>query len=397
MNQELTFKPSSRNQTVALALVSAGAAVAIYGVIADPKRVWPSLLLNGFYFASLALSALFFISTQRLTGARWSASLRRIPEAFTTALPYGAVLLALVYSGRHSLLPWTDPGIFAHEPLRNGKPVAGHVEYLQTSGVFLRVLVSVVLWALFGWIFRKWSLEQDQNPRQNMAIHRRLNRLAPVFVIVFAISFTLVSYDLVISLEPKWTSTMFGLYTFAGLFVCGIAAVTLAALFLRENSPLRNWIADNQVHDLGKLLFAFSTFWAYIWTCQFLLIWYGNIPDEVPHFVKRTSGPWLYFFLLNFVINWIVPFFTLLSVKAKCTHRVLKFICVLVLCGHWLDLYMLIMPAQWDAPKILLELPIAAGYAGLLYFIFTRGLAQAQLVPVNDPVLLAELQVEHAH
>ncbi len=397
MNQELTFKPSSRNQTIALALVGLGAVVAIYGVIADPKRVWPSLLLNGFYFASLALSALFFISTQRLTGARWSASLRRIPEAFMTALPYGAVLLALVYFGRHWIFPWTDPNAFVHEPLRNGKPVAGHVEYLQTSGVFLRVLVSVALWALFGWLFRKLSLEQDQNPSQNMAIHRRLNKLAPIFVIIFAISFTLVSYDLIISLEPKWTSTMFGLYTFAGLFVCGIAAVTLATLYLRENSPLRDWIADHQIHDLGKMLFAFSTFWAYIWTCQYLLIWYGNIPDEVPHFVRRTSGPWLFLFLANMAINWIVPFFTLLSVKAKCTTKVLKFICVLVLCGHWLDLYMLIMPAQWDAPKILLELPIAAGYAGLLYFIFARGLAQAQLVPVNDPILLAELQTQPAH
>src|SRR5437660_6170633 len=187
MHHDLTFAPSSRNRNVALALVAVGAIAAIYGVFADPKRAWPSLLLNGLYFASLALSALSFISTQRLTGARWSASLRRIPEAFTTALPYGAVLLALVYFGRHSLFPWTDPGIFAHEPLRNGKPVAGHVEYLQTSGVFLRVLVSVVLWALFGWIFRKWALEQDQNPRQNMAIHRRLNRLAPVLGIVFAI------------------------------------------------------------------------------------------------------------------------------------------------------------------------------------------------------------------
>jgi hypothetical protein len=97
------------------------------------------------------------------------------------------------------------------------------------------------------------------------------------------------------------------------------------------------------------------------------------------------------------VINWIVPFLTLLSVKAKITPKVLKSICVLVLCGHWLDLYMLIMPAQWDSPKILLEIPIAAGYAGLLYFIFTRSLAQASLVPVNDPILRAELQVEHAH
>ncbi|HXB21704.1 MAG TPA: hypothetical protein VNV88_10000 [Candidatus Solibacter sp.] len=397
LNQDLTFAPSSRHRTVALVLIAVGVVVAAYGIVADPKRAWPSLLLNGFYFASLALSGLFFISTQRLTGARWSASLRRIPEAFMAALPYGAILLLVLYFGRHWVFPWSDPSIFAHEPLVNGKVIAGHVAYLQVPFVFSRLVVCVLLWVVFGWLFRRWSLEQDRSPGKNMAIHNRLNRLTPVFVIVFALSFTVVSYDLIISLEPKWSSTMSGVYTFAGLFVSGIAAVTLATLFLREHSPLRDWISDRQIHDLGKLLFAFSTFWAYIWTCQYLLIWYGNIPDEVTHFVKRTHSPWLYFFGLNVVVNWVVPFLALISVKAKCTPKVLKAICVLVLCGHWLDLYMLIMPAQWDSPKILLELPIAAGYAGLLYFIFTRSLAQAPLVAMNDPILLAEMQVEHAH
>lgn len=397
MSQDLTFAPSSRNQTVALILMAVGAVAAAYSVFADPKRAWPSLLLNGFYFASLALSAMFFISTQRLTGARWSASLRRIPEAFMAALPYGAVMLLVLYFGRHWIFPWSDPSIFAHEPLVNGKVIAGRATYLQVPYVFERLLACVLSWVVFGWLFRKWSLEQDRNPGKNMAIHERLNRLAPVFVLAFALTFTLVSYDLIICLEPKWASTMFGVYTFAGLFVQGIAAVTLAALFLREHSPLRDWISDRQIHDLGKLLFAFSTFWAYIWTCQYLLIWYGNIPDEVTHFAKRTHSPWLYFFALNVVVNWVVPFLALISVKAKCTPKVLKAICVLVLCGHWLDLYMLIMPTQWDSPKILLELPIAAGYAGLLYFIFTRSLAQAPLVAMNDPILLAEMQVEHAH
>ncbi len=397
MSQDLTFAPSLRNRNIALGLVVIGGVMALYLVFTDPKRAWPSLLLNGFYFASLALSALFFISTQRLTGARWSASLRRIPEAFTAALPYGAVLLLVLYFGRHWIFPWSDPSIFAHEPMMNGKVIAGRATYLQVPFVFERVVVCVLAWVVFGWLFRKWSVEQDNNPGRNMAIHQRLNRLAPVFVIVFALSFTLVSYDLICSLEPKWSSTMFGLYTFAGLFVLGIAAVTLATLLLREHSVLRDWISDHQIHDLGKMLFAFSTFWAYIWTCQYLLIWYGDIPDEVPHYMRRTNGPWLYFFALNLIVNWIVPFLTLLSVKSKCTPKVLKSMCVLVLCGRWLDLYMLIMPAQWDSPKIFLEIPIAAGYAGLLYFIFTRSLAQAPLVPVNDPILLAEMQVEHAH
>jgi hypothetical protein len=392
MIDNIQFVPSSRSRNVALALVALGAAVTAYGLFTDSKRVWLSLLLNGFYFTSLALSAMFFLGTQRLTGARWSASLRRVPEAFMSALPVATVLMLLLYIGRHQIFPWTDPAkVFA-----NARSIAGKVQYLREPFVFSRLVIILLLWVLFAWLFRKLSLKQDKNPGQNMKIHERLNRLAPIFVLVFALTFTLFSYDCIISLEPEWSSTMFAVYTFAGMFVQGIAAITLAVVFLREGS-LRAWVTDHQLHDLGKLLFAFSTFWAYIWTAQYLLIWYGNIPEEVTHYVKRTNGPWLPLFAINFIVNWVIPFAVLLSVKAKCTPRVLKSICVLLLCGHWLDLYMHIMPSQWDAPKVLLEIPIAAGYAGLLYFIFVRSLAKAPLLPVHDPILLAEVQVQHVH
>jgi hypothetical protein len=160
---------------------------------------------------------------------------------------------------------------------------------------------------------------------------------------------------------------------------------------LKQRGPLGGVILDRQLHDLGKMLFAFATFWAYIWICEYLLIWYGNIPEEVTHFVSRTTGPWLYLFALNLIINWVIPFTVLLSARAKHLGKILQAISLLLLFGHWLDLYLLIMPDEWRAPKLgWPELAIAAGYAALIYLLVVRALSRAPLVPLNDPVLRYE-------
>jgi hypothetical protein len=388
-----SFDISSRARLVAVLLIVLGALVAIYGVYAAPERTWPNLLLDGFYITALGVSAMFFLATQRVTGARWSASLRRVPEAFLPILPVTALLILALFFGRHVLYSWSRPGEMAHEPA-----IAGKIQYLQVPGVFGRMIFVLLAWMLFAWLFRRASWQQDRHPELSLALHQKLTRYAIIFVPVFALTLTVAAFDWILSADPHWFSTMYAVYVFAGTFVQGIAAITLAVVILRERGFLRDSVSDHQLHDLGKMIFAFSTFWAYIWVCQYLLIWYGNIPEEVTHFVKRTNGPWLYLFALNLIVNWIVPFTVLLSVRAKCTPRVLKSITILLLCGHWLDLYLLIMPSVWSAPKIgLFEVPIAAGYLALLYLVFVRSLGQAALVPLNDPILAYEkLQViEH--
>lgn len=380
------FAISSRNRGRAKALVFLGAMVALFGVWCAPERAWPNFLLNGFYITSLAVSAIFFLATQRLTGARWSASLRRIPEAFMLMMPVAVLLMLVLFLGRETLYSWTHPGALAGAPA-----IAGKVHYLQLPWMFVRAAGTFVLWGIFVWLFRKTSLEQDRTPKRNLILHEHLTLYSTWFIPVFAVTFSLAAYDWLISLDSQWFSTMFAVYVFAGTFVQGIAAVALATVLLKEKGLFANSVSEHQLHDLGKMLFAFSTFWAYIWTCQYLLIWYGNIPEEISHYLKRTSGPWLYLFALNLIANWVVPFVVLLSVRAKCTPRVLKVICVLLLCGHWLDLYLLIMPSLWSAPKIgPFEIAIAAGYFALAYLLFTRNLSHAALVPVNDPILASE-------
>jgi len=199
---------------IAICLVSVAAAVAIFGVVKAPERAWPNLLLDSFYAATLGVSAMFFLAVTRVAGARWSASLRRIPEAFLPLIPVGAVLLLALFFGRHTLFPWTRPGAFAGAPAGAGK-----AQYLNPSWVFGRMVFTVAVWIVFARIFRRTSLQQDELPSQSLILHRRLTRYSVLFILAFALTFTLGTYDWLLSLDPGWSSTMFAFYVFAGTFV----------------------------------------------------------------------------------------------------------------------------------------------------------------------------------
>jgi len=248
-----------------------------------------------------------------------------------------------------------------------------------------------VVWILFARAFRRASLLQDRTPGDALRMHQRLNRIGAAFIVAFALTITLAAYDWLASLDPSWASTMFAVYVFAGTFECGLAAVTLGTVLLARREPLRTAVTEKQLHDLGKLLFAFSIFWAYIWTCQYLLIWYGNIPEEVGHYLTRTNNGWLPLFVANVVINWVIPFLALLSARAKMDPRRLAAVSALLLVGHWLDLYVLIMPSAWREPRFgLPELLLAVAFAALVALLFRFYARRAPLVPLHDPVLAAD-------
>jgi len=368
-----------KKKMAAVALVMAAAVV--LGLRSEPSRVWTDLLVTGFYFLALALAGLVFLAIQYLAGAEWWTALRRVPEALMALVPLAALPMLAVWLGRRVLYPWTRPEVMAAEPA-----VAAKAAYLNEPFFLVRMVLFLGIWSLFAVLLRRASLAQDGRP--GLDHHRRMVRLSALFIVVFAVTFSLASFDWLMSLDPRWTSTLFAVYVFAGLFLEGIAAITLIVVWLRREGPLAGIVNQSHLHDLGKFLFAFSIFWAYIWVCQYLLIWYGNISEEIPFYVIRTRGAWLPLFVAAPVLNWLLPFLILLPRAAKRDPRVLAGAAAVVLAGRWLDLYMIVAPAVLPAPRLgALELLITAGYAGLFLLAGTRILTRAPLLARNDPFL----------
>jgi len=368
-------------------LAGAGALGVGAGLVWAPARTWPNLLLGDVYLLSLALGGAVFLSMQYLSGAGWSAVLRRLAEAMMAGLPVAAVLLISVVFGHRTLYPW------ARTFNEAGTSTLASSAYLTAPLIFGRMTAMLALWTVLARDLRRTSLRQDRDPAP--AHHRRLVRISAAFLVVFAVTFTLGSVDWLMSLSPRWSSTIFAIYVFAGLLVSGLAALTLAAIVLSASGPLFGVVRAAHLHDLGKLLFAFSTFWAYIWFSQYLLIWYSNLPDEATYYVRRTSGPWAHLFVLNLVLNWVAPCVVLLPRAAKRSARVLAAVCVVVLAGHWLDLYLLIMPETRSGPQAgAIESAVPLACAGIFIMVMARALEQAPLVPVNDPYIDESLNHE---
>jgi len=383
---------------IPIALCAIGVLALAAGLATDTQRAWMNLLVDGFYVLSLGISTTFFIGAQRLAHSKWWSPIRRIPEAYSLLLPVAAVLMIALAFGFHSLYPWTDPsspGMAAENEIVR----AGRFTYLAPPFVYARMIIIIAVWIGFALRMRQISLAGDASREAGNSAYARLYRYSGVFVPLFAVTFALAAYDWIISLEPKWFSTMFSVYIFAGSFVQGIAAIALATVILKRKQL---WGKDGALVDthvirtLGTMMLAFSTFWGYTWVCQYLLIWYSNIPDEAVWYVQRSTGSWLPLLIGGFVVSWIIPFFTLLPIKSKSSLKVMTAMAILILAGRWFDLYMQVMPSHWDAPRFgWMELGMAAGTAGLIWLVFVRGLSRAPLIPVHEPVI--EARRGHAH
>lgn len=372
---------SDRNQRLAaFVLLAAGAAATLFELRADPVRGWTSLLVSAFLFLALALAGQVFLAIHYAASAGWWIAFRRVPEALMSLVPLASIPMLAIWLGRHALYSWTRPGALESDPVLKAKSA-----YLNEPLFLLRMIIFLALWSLFSALLRLASLAQDAEP--GLVHHRRMVRLSAAFLVLFAITFSLASFDWLMSLQPRWTSTMFAIYMFAGLFQAGIAAIALAVARL-SRSDLAGSVNSKHLHDLGKLLFAFSIFWAYIWVCQYLLIWYGNLSEEIPYFAVRTRGAWLPLFALAPVLRWLLPFTVLLPQWTKRSPRFLAGIAGVVLAGSWLDIYMNVAPAVLPGPSLgAPELLTAAGFAALLWLAATRALASAPLLPRNDPFL----------
>jgi hypothetical protein len=380
---ELKLDVPRRLETRLKLLAGVGALTLVLGLIFSPQRTWANLLLLSFYLLTLSLAGAVFVAMQYISGAHWAVALRRVPEAMAKLIPLGGVGVLAVLIAHPALYSWTKPA-------GGGEPVPAFRHWWLSLPFFRgRALAFLLLWMLFAVALVRESNRQDAD---GAARHTRTNsRLSALFIVLFAFSFWLATYDWIMSLEPRWYSTIFAAYNFAGLFLGGLAALTLLVVWLGDSKALI--VTDDHLHDLGKLLFAFSIFWMYLWFSQYMLIWYANIPEETIYFVERLHGYWGSLFVLDMVLNWVGPFFALLPRRNKHNPGVLVKVCVVLLAGRWLDLYLMIMPtfAGRELPIGGVEIGLMAGGFGLFILAFLRVLRRAPLVPINDPFLKESL------
>jgi hypothetical protein len=374
-------------QRVLQGLATLGGIVFLVGIYFAPERTWANLLVATCYFLGLGLAALFFVAVAYLSKAAWTTVFRRVPEAMAMTIPAGALLFAVTALGAKTIYEWTHQDLVAENAL-----LADKSGWLNLPFFLARAAIYLVIWIIAARIIVKTSRAQDVDG--SMSHTRRNMKSSAIFMVVFAITFLGASFDWLMSVQPEWYSTIFGWYNFSGSFVAGLAAMTIIVIVLRRAGSFRGLITDHHLHDLGKYCFAFSTFWAYLWFSQFMLIWYANIPEETSFYVRQMSGGWLSLFLLNFGLNWVIPFLTLMPRAAKRSEGVLLKVCTVLLIGHWLDLYLMVLPAKSGAtpPFGIWEIGIIVGAGAVFALLVFHFLRQANLIPVKDPTLERSLQ-----
>jgi NNP family nitrate/nitrite transporter-like MFS transporter len=372
---------SDREQKALAGMLGIGVLGFMAGLYLDGPRLWPAFLLNAFYFLTLALGAMVFVSIHHVSNAGWSAALRRVPEAMMGYLPVGAAAMLLVFFGRRSIYEWTQSGL--HEV---SEAMRMKSSFLSATFFFARMAVMLAIWVLFAGLLWRQSRKQDEDGSLEHTMKSK--RYSAIFLAVFAVTFSLASFDWLMSIEPEFYSTIYGFYCFSGLFLSGIAAIAILVILLRRRGLLRE-VNEEHLHNLGKLIFGFSTFWAYMWLSQYLLIYYANIPEETVYYIKRTATPgWKALFVANLLLNWIIPFLLLLSRKAKRSESWLLAASVVVLAGHWVDLYVMIFPGVGGSALLsLIDLALVAGFASLFLQAFLGSLKKVAIIPAYDPYL----------
>lgn len=376
-----------RSRAVLGAVAAAGAAAFLYGSYAAPARTWGAVLIAAAFVVGLAAGALALLAMLHAAGAGWHCVLRRVPEAMAGALPLGAGLIGLVILGAHHIYHWTHEEAVLHDPVLQAK-----APWLNLPGFALRAAVYLGLWyAGYAWL-RSLSRSQDEGSSVNAVKAAHTARgVSAVFLAVFGVTFSFASVDWLMSVEPHWFSTMFPWYQFAGSFLSALAGLAIFVVLLRRRGVLAE-VGPAHLHDLGKLMFAMSSFWAYLWFCQYLLIWYSNIPEETAFFAART-GSWGVLMAASLLLNFIVPFILLLPAAAKRSEARLLSAAGVLLLGRAADLWVTVMPgvARHSDGVGGAEPLILAGSLALFVLVFDWVFRSAPSIARRDPYLVESL------
>lgn len=351
-------------------------------------RFWGTLLYNSVYFLLVVNASMFFICATTLAMGGFQMSFRRVSEAISTAvIPIGiisgVILLALVFGHQHHIYHWLTP--------EGDKILLGKAGFLNPTFFIVWTSLSIIGWIFLGAKMRAISKESDENGPFSVEDGKKYIFKNTIWGSLFLVWFGLTVMSTVpwlwlMSIDAHWYSTMYSWYTFASTFVAGISLITLFVIYLKNQGYLE-LVNDEHLHDLGKFMFAFSIFWTYLWFSQYMLIWYANIPEETVYFKHRVQGPYRGIFFLNLIINFIAPLLILMRRSSKRNYTLMVFMAVLIICGHWLDFYqMVIASISKDHVELnLFDFGVAAGFIGLIMWSTGNALTKRSLIAKFHP------------
>ncbi|MDR3701953.1 MAG: hypothetical protein P4L56_20050 [Candidatus Sulfopaludibacter sp.] len=367
---------------IALALTLLGA------LIGPPGQFFRSYLWSYVLFLGVSLGCLAWLMMQYLTGGAWGVVIRRPAEAAARTLPLLALLFIPIVIGVPTLYSWSHANIVAADPVLQHKSM-----YLNFPFFLGRAVFYFLGWLFCSWYLNRWSENEDRTA--SPVAHQKMAALAGPGVLFWGVSVTFMSIDWVMSLEPHWFSTMYGLLFIAGQGLSSMAFLIALLVLLSQYEPMSRILTHRHLHDLGKLLLAAVMVWAYFSFSQFLIIWTGNLPEEIPFYLRRLTGGWWWLALLLVVGHFALPFALLLSRDLKRNFKLISRIAIFILFMRAVDIYWQAAPDTTNgvfAPSWM-DLTAFIGIGGIWLAYFLTNLAQRPLMPLHDPHL--EEALEH--
>ena len=416
MNHQFELPGSYKKWTYGL--IGAGVIALLYGFIAfhpfthaangehtSSTRFWAVLLQNSVFWLLVVNASMFFICVTTMAMGGWQVALRRVPEAISSVVPIlgtitFVILMAIVWGDRTDIYEWLDKNAVAKDHILNGKK-----GFLSPMFFTVWSFITIFLWWLLGKKMRSMSLQSDKNGQMDYETGKKWVFKNTVYASLFTVVFTLtvastIPWLWLMSIDAHWYSTMYSWYTFASTFVSGMSLVALFVIYLKNRGQLE-YVTEEHLHDLGKFMFAFSIFWTYLWFSQYMLIWYSNQPEETKYFIQRIgtadhAGPYRGIFFLNLIVNFLCPILILMKKGVKRNWTMVTFMAVLIIFGHWIDFYQMVMPGTLHEKAELMpfEFGVACLFIGLIMWGVGRYLTNNSLLMKNHP-FLKESMIHH--
>ena len=371
-----------RLEKTALKVGAAGLALCAVGALLNLDQFFRSYLLGYLFWAGITLGSFGLLMVHHLSGGGWGYAIRRCLESAIRTLPLVALLLVPILLGVNRLYIWTDAELMATDHILHGKQ-----PYLNVPFFMARAVLYFLIWGVYGWMLNKWSFEQDRT--KDPKLSRRLEVISGPGLVLLGLTITFASVDWVMSLDPHWFSTMYGLIFVVGDVLATLSFAICLITYLSDREPLAGFLKVSHYHDLGNLMLAFVMLWAYLSFSQYLIIWSGNLPEETPWYIHRTGHGWSAIAIVLIIFHFALPFVLLLSRKTKRVAATLVKIAAFVLVMRLVDLFWQVAPAFYNEHLTVhwmdLAAPVAIG--GLWVWFFARQMKDKPLLPLHDPGL----------